>query len=54
MKIEPYCTVRLKDGREASIVELFSNTDFLADVGDGPEDWETIPITLDDIEHVIK
>lgn len=54
MKIEQYCTVLLKDGRTAAIVEVFSDTDFLADVGDSPKDWETIDITLDDIEQVIE
>lgn len=53
MKIEQYDEVILKDGRSAAIVEVFSETDFLADVGDGPEDWETIDITLDDIAEVV-
>ncbi len=50
MKISQYDTVLLKDGREAAIVEVFSPTNFAADVGDSPEDWETIYITLDQIE----
>jgi len=54
MKIEQYDTVLLKDGREAAIVEKFSDTDFLVDVGSGPEDWDTIDITIDDIEKVIQ
>lgn len=53
MKIEQYDTVLLKDGREAAIVEKFSETDFMADVGDSPDDWETIDITIEDIEKVI-
>ena len=53
MKIKQYGTVLLKDGREAAIVEIFSDTDFLVDVGDSSKDWETIPITLDDIARVI-
>lgn len=53
MKIEQYCTVLLKDGREAAIVEVFSERDFLADVGSSPKDWETISITIDDVEKVI-
>ncbi len=53
MKIEQYDTVLLKDGREAAIVEKFSETDFMADVGDSPYDWETIDITIEDIEKVI-
>lgn len=53
MKIKQYDTVLLKDGREASIVEVFSDTVFLADVGSGPKDWETIDVTLDMIEKVV-
>ncbi len=53
MKIEQYDTVLLKDGREAAIVEKFSETDFMADVGSSPADWETIDITIGDIEKVI-
>ena len=52
MKIHQYDDVILKDGRLAGIVEVFSETDFLADVGSGPEDWDTIEITLDDIAEV--
>lgn len=54
MKVNEYDTVLLKDGRSAGIVEKFDDTHFLADVGDGPEDWDTIFITLDDVEKVIQ
>lgn len=54
MIINQYDEVLLKDGREAAIVEKFSERDFLADVGDGPEDWDTIDVTIDDIEKVIQ
>lgn len=53
MTIKQYDTVLLKDGREACIVEVFDNKVFLADIGDSPADWETIDITIDDIEKVI-
>lgn len=53
MKIEEFDTVLLKDGRRASIVEKFSDTVFLADIGSSPADWETIDVTLDMIERVI-
>lgn len=53
MKIEQYDTVLLKDGRTASIVEVFSDTVFLADVGSSPKDWDTIDVTSDMIERVI-
>lgn len=52
MQIEQYDAVLLKDGREATIVEKFSETAFLADVGSSPEDWETIDITLEDVERI--
>jgi len=51
--IKQYDTVLLKDGREASIVEAFDNKVFIADVGSSPKDWDTIDITIDDIEKVI-
>lgn len=54
MKIELYDNVVLKDGRTAAIVESFNNEVFLADVGSSPEDWDTIEITIDDIESVVK
>lgn len=53
MIIKQYDTVLLKDGREASIVEAFDNKVFIADVGSSPKDWDTIDITIDDIEKVI-
>lgn len=53
MIVKQYDTVLLKDGREAAIVETFENRVFIADVGDSPEDWETIDITIDDIEKII-
>lgn len=54
MKIKQYDTVLLKDGRKAVIVEAFENKAFIADVGNSPADWETISITIDDIEKVIR
>lgn len=54
MKIEQYDTVLLKDGRTAAIVEKWSETDFEADVGSSLEDWDTITITIDDIEKVMQ
>ena len=54
MIVNQYDTVLLKDGREAAIVEAYNNEVFDADVGDSPADWETISITIDDIEKVLK
>lgn len=53
MKIKEFATVLLKDGREAAIVEVLSDTAFIADVGSSPKDWDTIDITIDDIEKII-
>lgn len=53
MVVKQYDTVLLKDGREASIVEAFENKVFIADVGSSQKDWETIDITIEDIEKVI-
>ena len=53
MVIKQYDTVLLKDGRQAAIVEAFENRAFIADVGSSPKDWETISITIDDIEKVL-
>lgn len=53
MQINEYDEVILKDGRSAAIVEKFDDSNFLVDVGDGPKDWDTIFITIDDIERVI-
>ena len=50
MNIKQYDTVLLKDGRKATIVETFDNKVFIADVGSSPKDWETISITINDIE----
>ena len=53
MEVKEFDTVLLKDGRKASIVEAFENRVFIADVGESPEDWETVDITIDDIEKVL-
>lgn len=53
LEIHEFNVVLLKDGRDAAIVEVFDSTHFLADVGDSPADWDTIPITRDDIQNVI-
>ena len=54
MKMAEYSEVLLKDGRSACIVEVLSDTDFLADVGNSPEDWENIYITIDDIDRIVR
>lgn len=54
MKIKLFDSILLKDGREADVMEILSNTAFIVDVGDSPNNWETIDITIDDIEKVIQ
>lgn len=53
MKIKEFDTVLLKDGRQADIMEVLDEKTFIADIGSSPKDWETIDITIDDIEKVI-
>ena len=53
MKIEEFDTVLLKDGQTAAIVDKLSEDTFIADIGDSPENWDTITITIDEIEKVV-
>jgi ribosomal protein L14E/L6E/L27E len=53
MDIKLYDTVLTKDGKEAVIVEILDDDTFIADVGDNPQNWETIDIKLKDIEKII-
>ncbi len=53
MMIKEYDIVRLKDGREATIIERFDATHFMADASQTEEEWGIIDITIDDIEKVI-
>ena len=50
MHIEEFDTVLLKNGQTASIVDKLSEDTFIADIGDSPENWDTITITIDEIE----
>ena len=54
MKVKQYDSVLLKDGRTAAVVEKWDDTHFLVDVGSSPKDWDTIDVTIDDIEEVIN
>lgn len=53
MEIKQYDTVLLKDGRKASIVEVFDQNTFNADVGTSSKDWETIDIKKTDIDKIL-
>ena len=52
-QIKEFDTVHLKDGKQADIMEVLDEKTFIADIGSSPKDWETIDITIDDIEKVI-
>lgn len=54
MKIEQYDKVELKDGRTASVVEIFGEDQvFLVDVDLPGPDWETISVKKDEIKAVM-
>ena len=53
MKIEEFDTALLKDGQTAAIVDKLSEDTFIADIGDSLEDWDTVTITIDEIEKVV-
>lgn len=53
VKILEFDTVLLKNGQTATIVEKLSEDTFIADIGDSPKDWDTITITINDIEKVV-
>ena len=53
MTIKQYDAVRLKDGRIGVVVEVFDGVDFLVDIGSSPADWETISVSINEIEAVV-
>lgn len=53
MHIEKFDTVLLKDGQTSAIVDKLSEDTFIADIGDSPENQDTITITIDEIEKVV-
>lgn len=53
MQVKQYDSVLLKDGRRAAVVEKWDEAHFLVDVGSSPKDWDTIDVTIDNIEKVI-
>lgn len=55
MKLKEFDTVLLKDGRIASVTEIFPNGALVLDVGSTPDTWETLyDKTLSDVEEIIK
>lgn len=54
MEVKEFDTVILKDGRQASVMEVFPNGSLILDVGSSPDDWETLyDKTLDDVSKVV-
>ncbi len=51
-KIELYCDVLLKDGRRASIVEIFDN-EYIADIEISVGEYDTQSIKPEQIEKVL-
>ena len=52
-KYQQYTSVLLKDGRIATIIEVYEPDSYDVDVGHSPEDWATVyGITDDDIERM--
>ncbi len=49
-EISMFDHVKLKDGREGDVVEMFGNQDvFLVDIGTSPSDWDTIEVQREQI-----
>lgn len=43
MKVKEFDTVRLRDGRVGSVMEVLGDQEaFIVDVGSSPKDWETL------------
>lgn len=57
MKIDWYDDVLLKDGRKGCVIEIYKHIDgngYEIELSDKPDDSETVTVTIDDIEKVIK
>ena len=55
LKINLYDRIELKDGRTASVVEIFGDGQvYLVDVDLPGPDWETISIKEDDIKDILS
>jgi hypothetical protein len=55
MEMKEFDTVILKDGRTASVMEVFPDGSLIVDVGSSPADWETLyDKTIQDIKEVVE
>lgn len=49
-KIEQYQRVKLKDGREGCVVEIYGDQElFSVDVGSSAADWDNVDVRREDI-----
>lgn len=48
-----YDNIKLKDGREGCIVDISGDVGYIVDVGDSPDNWETIAVRKEEVEGVI-
>lgn len=54
MEIKEFDTVLLKDGRRGDVMEIFPGGSLIIDVGNSPDDWETLyDKTIEDVEKVL-
>ena len=57
MKVDWYDEVRLKDGREGCVIEIYEHPDgngYEIELSPEPDNSETITVTIDDIEKIIN
>lgn len=55
MEVKEFDTVILKDGRRASVMEVFPDGSLIIDIGSSPSDWETLyDKTVEDIREVVS
>ncbi len=53
MDAKQYDTVRLKDGRTGLVLEVFEGKGYIVEIGTSSEDWDTVPVAIDEVEEVI-
>ena len=57
MKVDWYDDIRLKDGREGCVIEIYEHPDgngYEVELSSEPNNSETVTVTEDDIEMVIR
>lgn len=54
MKVEAYDSIMLKDGRDAIVIEKFTEDFFMVDAGGTFEDGGIFEVGIDEIDYVIE